>query len=81
MLKKHFETGMLMSPKKVFILCHSTVHTENIHTKRPNDRKTHARWTEGEWAQSIGNAFFMVDQIIKYFVVQIVVIYNSGTYR
>ena len=23
--------------------------------------------------------FFMVDQIIKYFVVQIVVIYNSGT--
>ena len=43
MLKKHFETVMLMWPKNIFELCHSTVHSVNIHTIRPNDRKTHAR--------------------------------------
>ena len=31
---------MFMWPKK---LCHSTVHSVNIHIIRPNDRKTHAR--------------------------------------
>ena len=55
-----------MLPKNISILCHSTVHPINIHIKRPNDRKTHARCKsgrsgqKGEWAQSIGNAFFMV---------------------
>ena len=66
MLKKHFEIRMLMSPENVFILCHSTVHPVNIHIIRLNDRKTHARCKlgisgqGGEWAQSIGNAFSMV---------------------
>ena len=76
MFKKHFETGMVMSPKNIFILCHSTVHPVNIHIKKLNVKVL--EWTEGEWAQSIGNAFFMVDQVVKYFAVQIVVIYNSG---
>ena len=51
LLKKHFETGLLMSPKDIFILCHSTVHTVNIHTKRPNDNKTHARCKSGRSGQ------------------------------
>ena len=33
LLKKHFETGMLMSPKNIFILCHCTVHQVYIHIK------------------------------------------------
>ena len=67
MLKKHFETCMLMSPKNIFILCHSTVHQVNIHIIRPNDRMTHARCKggtsgqRGEWAQSTGNAFLMAE--------------------
>ena len=47
MFKKYFETGMLMSPKNISILCHSTVHPVNIHIKRPNDQKTHARCKSG----------------------------------
>ena len=55
-----------MLSKNISILSHSPLHTLNIHIKRPNDRKTHARCKSGrsgqrgEWAQSIGNAFFMV---------------------
>ena len=59
---KHFETSMSMLPKNIYLLCHSTVHAVNIHIIRPNDQKTHARCKRGkEWAQSIGNAFFMVE--------------------
>ena len=51
LLKKHFETGILMSTKNIFILCHSTVHTVIIHIIRPNDRKTHARCKSGRSGQ------------------------------
>ena len=29
--KKHFETGMLMLPKNIYLLCQFTVHPVNIH--------------------------------------------------
>ena len=51
LLKKHCETGMLMLPKNIFILCHSTVHPVNIHIIRPNDRKAHARCKRGTSTQ------------------------------
>ena len=31
LLKKHFDTVMLMSPNFFFLLCHSMVHSVNIH--------------------------------------------------
>ena len=51
LFKKHFKTGMLMLPKNISILCHSTVHPVNIHIKWPNDRKTHARCKSGRSGQ------------------------------
>ena len=42
-VEETFETVMLMWPKFFLKLCHSTVHSVNIHIIRPNDRKTHAR--------------------------------------
>ena len=51
LLKKHFETGMLLLPKNIFLLCDSTVHPVNIHIIRPNDRKAHARCKSGRSGQ------------------------------
>ena len=51
LLKKHFETGMLLLPKIIFLLCDSTVHPVDIHIIRPNDRKTHARCKSGRSGQ------------------------------
>ena len=74
-----------MLTKNISILCHSTLHPVNIHIKRPNARKTHARCKSGRSGQRGGvgtkhrKCFFHGNQIIKYFVVHIVVIYNSGT--
>ena len=45
--EKAFETGMLLLPKNILLLCDSTVHPVNIHIIRPNDRKTHARCKSG----------------------------------
>ena len=75
---------MLMLPKNISILCHSTVHPVHIHIKRPNDGKTHARCKSGGSGEGgVGTkhrkCFFHGNQINKCFVVHIVVIYNSGT--
>ena len=44
LLKKHFQTVMLMGPKKIFTLSfYSTFQSVNIHIIRPNDQKTHVR--------------------------------------
>ena len=51
LLKKHFETGMLLLPKNIILLCNSTVHPVNIHIIWPNDRKTHARCKSGRSGQ------------------------------
>ena len=70
---------MLMLTKNISILCHSTLHPVNIHIKRANDRKTHARCKSGRSGQrGVGTkhrkCFSRGNQIIKYFVVHIVVI-------
>ena len=54
LFKKHFETDMIMSPKNIFILCHSTVHPVNRHIERFNDRMTHARCKNGRSGQRRG---------------------------
>ena len=44
LLKKHFETGMIMVPKNIFfLLFHSTVHAAHINIIRPNDRQTRSQ--------------------------------------
>ena len=42
---------VIMFPKDISILCHSTLHPVNIHIKRPNDRKTQARCKSGRSGQ------------------------------
>ena len=85
MLKKHFDIGILMSPKNMLIFCHSTVHPVNIHIIRPNDRKTHARCKccmSGQRGSSIGNALYIHgrDQIIKNITLNYTVLLKGNFY-
>ena len=42
---------MLMLPKNIYLLCHSTIHPVNIHIIWPNDRKTNAKRKSGRSEQ------------------------------
>ena len=60
------------------------LHPVNIHIKRPNDRRHMpdvkvVGVDRGGVGTKHRKCFFHGNQIIKYFVVHIVVIYNSGT--
>ena len=73
-----------MLTKNISILCHSTLHPVNIHIKSPMiERHMPDVKVVGVDRGGVGTkhrkCFFHGNQIIKYFVVHIVVIYNSGT--
>ena len=74
-----------MLTKNISILWHSTLHPVNIHIKKGLMIERHmpdvkvVEVERGGLGTKHRKCFFHGNRIIKYFVVHIVVIYNSGT--